>query len=373
MWKHAQQVKLKKLKDASTGTGFYYGLSSKTLQAPPPSTPNRRPRERRKPVTQTTLDEVRTMRLEMEFLRKELAELRNHLIGGGPEATNQDRLREYDALGAEIERWAKELVQSTDGWTEVACNKMFRSVFNRDGRTRCFLQWQEDSRSNNDDEATEPGKLYPLMKVQSIIDAPLEQVCTYLSQEQRLPEYNDLVVRHKDLEEISPHSKIVWGQTPQILFIAPRNLVTFCHHRWLRDGTQVLVNQSVKHDKDTSQGPRAYALRGANFIGRDPNDPDKTLMTIVTHASPGKDIPAWACQTAVKALAPIEPFKLFHKINQGVQKAKPSPDQWDDETEMVSSRSARPAGMAQMGYAAFWPQGGGAREAPHNESLTSED
>ena len=47
--------------------------------------------------------------------------------------------------------------------------------------------------------------------------------------------------------------------------------MTFCHHRWLRDGTQVVVNQAVEHTdvpavKEDVKGKvcRAQALRGAN-------------------------------------------------------------------------------------------------------------
>ena len=79
------------------------------------------------------------------------------------------------------------------------------------------------------------------------------------------------MLQHRDLEEISSHSKICWGQTPQIMFIKPRGFVTFCHHRWRKDGAEVVVNQACEH-KDApgfakeGQGSacRAYALRGAN-------------------------------------------------------------------------------------------------------------
>ncbi len=112
---------------------------------------------------------------------------------------------------------------------------------------------------------------YPCLRVYATIDAPMEHVCAYMAQESRIKEYNDLIVSYKDLEEISPHSKIVWGLTPQVLFIKPRDFVTFCHHRWLRDGTQVVVNQACEHpeapgtDKEQEgKACRAYAIRGAN-------------------------------------------------------------------------------------------------------------
>ena len=114
-------------------------------------------------------------------------------------------------------------------------------------------------------------KEYPCIRCYTTIDAPLEHVCAYLSDETNIAEYNDFVVKHNDLEEISPHSKICWGQCPQILFIKPRDFVTFCHHRWKKDGTQIVVNQAVDHkdapavlEEGKSNACRAYAFRGAN-------------------------------------------------------------------------------------------------------------
>jgi hypothetical protein len=174
------------------------------------------------------------------------------------------------------------------------------------------------------------------------------------------------------LEEITPHSKICWAQSPQILFIKPRDFVTFCSHRWRRDGTQVVVNQAC--DFHDGVAANAYALRGATFIGPDPDDPDQTRIAMLAHASPGKDIPVWACRTAIQSLAPIEPYRLFHKINEGVKHSRAELQAISqrlllNEAEMVGSNnstaertSRRPAGLAQLGYACFWPHGGGEKE-----------
>ena len=65
----------------------------------------------------------------------------------------------------------------------------------------------------------------------------------------------------------------------------------------------------------------------------------------------------------MNALAPIEPFKLFHKINENVKRQQPELRERLEQAEMVSTmppgRSPRPGGMAQLGYACFWPKGGG--------------
>jgi hypothetical protein len=92
-----------------------------------------------------------------------------------------------------------------------------------------------------------------------------------LSQESASPDYNDIVYNHKDIEEISPNAKICWSQSPQILFLKPRDFITFCHHRWKGDGCEVIVNQAMDHpdypannQEQEGKACRAYALRGAN-------------------------------------------------------------------------------------------------------------
>lgn len=282
------------------------------------------------------------------------------------------RQAEFERIGHAVEKWAHKLLFEENvehGWKEIKCHTMVRKKFNERGQTTCYLKWMKDSRGkdakiddNNDLE-------YPCIKVFTTIDAPIEDVCDYLSQEKHMKEYNDLVVAHRDLESISPHGKICWSQAPQILFIKPRDFVTYCHHRWRRDGTQIVVSQACDHDDapgncDDSEDQvcRAYSLRGANFISKDPTDPNKTRVAILAHANPGGGIPQWAMKTAVNAVAPIEPFKLFYKINERVLhfiSQRPSDTSRSDVLHPHSGRSQRPAGLSQLGYACFWPDGGG--------------
>jgi hypothetical protein len=88
---------------------------------------------------------------------------------------------------------------------------------------------------------------------------------------------------------------------------------------------------------------------------------------MLAHGNPGHDVPMWAMKTAVNSLAPIEPFKLFYKMNQGVLNNRDELEKTSrrlDDTELVASGgvSRRPAGLAQLGYACFWPNGGGVQE-----------
>lgn len=156
----------------------------------------------------------------------------------------------------------------------------------------------KDSRGDN--AVLNDEKEYPCLKCFSTVNAPLEHVCAYLSDKRYYLEYNDLLVDERELEDISTNSKICWAQSPQILFIKSRDFVTYCQYRWKRDGTQVLVNQAWEHDdalgvQEEVEGKicRATALRGANFISRDPNDPNKTRFALLAHANPGGGIPQW--------------------------------------------------------------------------------
>eukprot|EP00545_Synedropsis_sp_CCMP1620_P007387 CAMPEP_0119005774 /NCGR_PEP_ID=MMETSP1176-20130426/1919_1 /TAXON_ID=265551 /ORGANISM="Synedropsis recta cf, Strain CCMP1620" /LENGTH=414 /DNA_ID=CAMNT_0006957619 /DNA_START=281 /DNA_END=1525 /DNA_ORIENTATION=- len=345
------------------------------------------PRQQQKPEKESmdvlmnhALAELRGMRQEMSALRKDLKTMKRQL---GQEDDDDDdfadspvpllariqKQREWDKVGMEIEQWAEKILfeegsqEEEDGWKEVKCSKLC-SQYNKDGNIQCYVKWMKDSRgelATKDDE-----ELYACIKLYATLDSPMEQVCEYLSDADSLPDYNDIVVKHQDLEDITPHSKICWGQSPKILFIKPRDFVTFCHHRWLRDGTQVVVNQACDPDDyadamHQSKSLKAFALRGANFISPHPDDPNKTRFSLVAHANPGPDISPWMARLAVKNLVPIEPFKLFHKINKCVQSHEIDPER----TQMVNTspgRSNRPGGLSQMGYACFWPKGGGLKE-----------
>jgi hypothetical protein len=96
-------------------------------------------------------------------------------------------------------------------------------------------------------------------------------VCSFLANENTIPVYNELVEDHCDIEEITPNSKITWCKMPKVLCIKPRDFVTFCSHRWWKDGTQVIVNQACEHEdmpgvlvEGEGDVCRGYALRGAN-------------------------------------------------------------------------------------------------------------
>jgi hypothetical protein len=94
----------------------------------------------------------------------------------------------------------------------------------------------------------DPPPDYPCLRCHSTIDAPLDRVCSFLSNPDTVPLYNELIDDHRDVEIVSPSSKITWCKVPKILFVKPRDFVTYCSHRWLGDGTQVIVNQACEHE-----------------------------------------------------------------------------------------------------------------------------
>ena len=294
------------------------------------------------------------------------------------------RNKMFEKMGRDVENWADRLFsengegdEEAEGgaWKEVKCNRVVKQKFNPEGRIRCWMMWMGDSREEHARQ-DDGSKEYPCIKVVATVDAPIDHVCDFLSREEYMPDYNELVCAHRDLEEITPHSKITWSQCPQILFVKPRDFVTFCHHRWRRDGSLIIVNQAVEHDDapavhDDKGGKvcRAYAIRGANIISRDPDDPNKTRFCLLAHADPGGGLPQWACKSAVNAVVPIEPFKLMANIENLVKRVGAPPPRSSFATALPG-RSSRPAGVSQMGYACFWPAGGGLREeAPQHGPL----
>ena len=76
-------------------------------------------------------------------------------------------------------------------------------------------------------------------------------------------------------------------------------------------------------------------------------------------------------KSAINALAPIEPFKLFHKIEKGAQAIQPPPP--TTFTSTLKGRSVRPGGLSQLGYACFWPEGGGLTEERVDGASEAED
>jgi len=361
-----------------------------------------------------TLGAIREEISELSRIQKEMlaqSQGNNPMLTPPPRSSTGDqnvkeRRKEFEKIENEVELWARNILfeqgVEEDGWKEVECNKLMRNKYNKRGNIKCYLKWMPESRSpsstievnergddSTDSNDGEGEKLYPCIRVYSTIDAPFERVCDYLAQPNHLDQYNDLVVHHNDLEDITPHSKVCYGQSPQILFVKPRDFVTFCSHRWKNNGReQVVVNQACSHPKapvailnenesksstqstNSNKVCRAYALRGANFLSRDPMDDTKTHIAIVAHADPGGGLPQWACKAAINAVAPIEPFKLFYNIENGVKKHMARLSSSQLTTNNVSSFtkqsggkwSEKPGGLSQLGYACFWPNGGGLNE-----------
>jgi hypothetical protein len=128
----------------------------------------------------------------------------------------------------------------------------------------------------------------------------------------------------------------------------------------------VVVNQAWDYPEiRRGKSFRAYALRGATYISKDPICPaEKTRIILLAHCNCGEDIPEWAVRTAVGILAPIKPFEIIYRISLGVKRAQ---QDWAKDLKapkakvhsLKRGRSSCPAGIAQMGFACFWPKGGG--------------
>jgi len=89
-------------------------------------------------------------------------------------------------------------------------------------------------------------------------------------------------------------------------------------------------------------------------------------------------IPIHNLSKAVGILAPIKPFEIIHRIDVGIRRARKELELAEtksmetgniaatSETNFEGKRSSKPAGIAQMGYACFWPEGGGLLDSSLN-------
>ena len=57
-------------------------------------------------------------------------------------------------------------------------------------------------------ESDDDDQLYPCIRCHAKINATMDMVCEYLSDETKVSEYNDLVIQHKCIEDITPQSKV---------------------------------------------------------------------------------------------------------------------------------------------------------------------
>ena len=124
------------------------------------------------------------------------------------------RHKEFETIGKDVELWAEELFSSKGGWKEIECHPALKRKFNPLGKTQQFVKWMKDPRGRHGNP--KDMQCHPCMKLHAVIDAPFALVCRYLSQEHRYREYNSLLVDQKDVEELTPHSKICWSQSKKL-------------------------------------------------------------------------------------------------------------------------------------------------------------
>jgi hypothetical protein len=139
------------------GGGFYYGITGNTLsKASKPCT------EKRMSLSDSmyeALEELKTMRKEMEQMRADMQKLRWKMLMDGDleedseEAkekraiTKRKLAREADVVSKEVEKWAKQIMLETeeDGWKKVECSKMMRGSLNPDGATTASIKVRTES------------------------------------------------------------------------------------------------------------------------------------------------------------------------------------------------------------------------------------
>lgn len=142
--------------------GFYYGISGETISRITTERRRNMPQRRRANLADTmyeTLEELRIVRQEIEAMRKEMQRFKGQQLPYGDEGLIEEELpketdsqaqlalqrrkaKEAEKLAANIEHWARELLDETidDGWQELECNRLMKASLNPMGRTRVFLK-----------------------------------------------------------------------------------------------------------------------------------------------------------------------------------------------------------------------------------------
>lgn len=133
------------------------------------------------------------------------------------------------------------------------------------------------------------GSQYACVMCNGTINASPSKVTSLLSDTSRIHEYNTLYEKGKDVEVVHDNTVVVWCCSPPIFPFRPRDFVTCCHTRKLKDGTTVIINRAVTHP-DAPVLPeyvRASVILAANIIQPIPNSPNKCKITMITQMDPG--------------------------------------------------------------------------------------
>ncbi len=137
----------------ASSLGVYYGLTPQNTR----HTPSTKRTIALRDTMIETLQEIKSMRKELELLRQEIHNLKQGEAGTAPSqgdqqlsvlARRKELQREFEGVGEQVEQWAEEMLfgPDDDNWTEVQCSRVLRGAINKDGRTRAFIRWMKDSR-----------------------------------------------------------------------------------------------------------------------------------------------------------------------------------------------------------------------------------
>jgi len=127
---------------------------------------------------------------------------------------------------------------SISGWVQVT-KKDGIEVWKRDAsdiETGSFPQGVGPKKSGR-------GK-FLCVRAQGIIDANINEVYKLFQTNDYVLEYNSMCQECLDVGWLDPSTKLTWASSKRIGPILPRDFVTRCHYRRLRDGTVVLATMS---------------------------------------------------------------------------------------------------------------------------------
>ncbi|CAM9115160.1 unnamed protein product [Ascophyllum nodosum] len=130
---------------------------------------------------------------------------------------------------------------------------------------------------------------FACVKAMGTLDAEASELYKLFLDNERVHEYNDNCRHVRDLERLSPDTKISWAATPRYGPFKARDFVTVVHYRTLPDGTMIVLNRAIEHPaaRRGNKYVRAEILIATNIMRPNRADPSKTDFISVTHINPG--------------------------------------------------------------------------------------
>lgn len=126
-----------------------------------------------------------------------------------------------------------------------------------------------------------------------------------------------------DIDRLSEDTKVTWSASGRYGPFRARDACTIVHFRKLRDGSLVVINRAAEHVKAprSDKYVRSQVLLAGNVMRAHPTDPNKTLLTTLTHINPGGCVDTKAGAAMINMITATSPVLFHRKVEVAARKA----------------------------------------------------